>query len=159
MTAESPFNPNEDLAERRSDQGVWNGTMGEAAAEGAYPVDEDAAPVSRGTSTRSNASRRGGRSFPEITGQDVSRNIANQFAQEHPLDPNERKATYARGGALAHKAIADMLITRVEEHAKERTLERFDPDYIARDKAAEERDINAHLAAFFDKKNAPKQDH
>lgn len=78
-----------DEAERRSDQGVWNGAMAEAAFAGCFteqPVDEDAPRPAQRSKHDKLPSRKA--KPQEVSGQEMTRRIDNATP---PLDPEERQ--------------------------------------------------------------------
>lgn len=100
-------------------------------------------------------SRRGGRSYPEKSGRDISREMANQEAAEQAPTPlEERLETSARGRAAIEAALD-------EEFGKDRKIKAIveevnrlipiDPDNVAKSEADRERMITARLRAHFER--------
>jgi hypothetical protein len=143
----------EDLAEKR---GI-SIDMAERAILGIRV--EPSGPVTAPKSPRRRYSHRGGRSYPEKSGRDVSRELANQEAAEQPeLSPEERQAVSRRGRAAVEAALdeefgKDRHITALE--AKVNAMIPIDPDDVAGSLAARERQLTALLRTHFEQKDNP----
>lgn len=98
-------------------------------------------------------SRRGGRAYPEKSGRDVSREMANQAAaEEEPVSLEERHAISARGRAAVEAALD-------ETFGKDRKIQAIidqvhrmipiDPDNVAKSEQDRERMITARLRTHF----------
>ncbi|GEM_PF-2093531 len=94
--------------------------------------DEDKPERSGAPKKVSRASRRGGRSYPEQSGRDVSRDIAN--ADRRPITPDQR-TTNARGVALARNLLEKA--KPVEETAQQKAERQAQEAAELRRKAAE----------------------
>lgn len=99
-------------------------------------------------------SRRGGRAYPEKSGRDIGREIANQEAAEQaPIPIEERRAISARGRAAVEAALD-------EAFGKDRKIQAIiddvhrmipiDPDNVAKSEEERERMITARLHTLFD---------
>ena len=99
-------------------------------------------------------SRRGGRSYPEKSGRDISREITNQeAAEQQPVPLDERRAISARGRAAVEAALD-------EAQGKDRKIQAIidkvhamipiDPDNVAKSNEDRERHINALLRSHFE---------
>lgn len=91
MERDIPLTPDQiDEAERRSDQGVWNGAMAEAAVTGYFaekPVDEDAPRAAPRSPEHKATSKR--KQPHGVSGQEMTRRFDNETT---PLDPDQRDA-------------------------------------------------------------------
>lgn len=82
MSPETSHEDHDALAERRSDQGVWNGAMGQAALDGFYPDK---------SKSKSHKPRPTGRHIVEPGGSDLSRIKANNDAINNPMTTEEKE--------------------------------------------------------------------
>lgn len=93
----------EDLAEKR---GI-SIDMAERAILG-IRVEETEPVATPKAPHKPRASRRGRGSYSEKSGRDVSREMANQYAEEHPTSPEEQqeqRAVNERGAEMARRAL------------------------------------------------------
>ncbi len=100
-------------------------------------------------------SHRGGRAYPEKSGRDISRELANQAtAEEAPVPLEERRAISARGRAAVEAALdeafgKDRKINAIVEEVHR--MIPIDPDNVTKSEEDRDRMINVRLRALFDK--------
>lgn len=140
----------EDLADKR---GI-SIDMAERAilGERIEPTEPIAAPKTR----RPHYSHRGGRPYPEVSGRDIGRMLANAESAEQPEVPlEERLAISARGRAAVEEALDTAFGKDRKLEAIRRKVEEMipiRPDYVAEDTAARERLETALVTKYFEDK-------
>lgn len=158
---EIPQRPDRDMtpeqtaaAEELADKRGISIDMAERAILGIRIEDAGSVPTPK-ASRRPRHSRRGGRAYPEKSGRDISREMANQEAAEHAPTPlEERLETSARGRAAIEAALdeefgKDRKIKAIEEEVNR--LIPIDPDNVAKSEEARHRLLTARLRIHFDK--------
>lgn len=150
MSIESsqPYDPDERRRDAEMDgSGISNYLANEHHPEPIESLVEITGPSAASKKTiRKRSNRRGGRSYPdEITGQDISRELANKDALEHPMTIEERRAATERGRAMIRTFRGKLEIDRIIRQEQEKTVrDEYNPE---RAKAGEDRAITARLRA------------
>ena len=104
---------------------------------------ESSEPVATPKVRKPHYSHRGGRAYPEISGRDIGRMMANEEAASQPEVPLEaRREISARGRAAVEEALDEAFGKDRKLEAIRRKVEQMiplRPDYMAEDLAARER--------------------
>ena len=156
MSIEQPFDPDQHRRDAMTEGSGFSDYLADAhLSDEAFPGTEEP-PRSPKPPRKPRHSHRGGRSYPEKSGRDISREMANQEAAEQaPVPLEERREASARGRLAIEAALdeafgKDRHIAALE--AKVNAMIPIDPDDVAGSEAARERHLNALLRTYFDSK-------
>lgn len=155
MSIDNQFDPDERRIEAMMDGSGFSREqaeikLGQKVLSGAVDTPQTPHPQHR-----PHYSHRGGRAYSELSGRDVSRELANQDALEQPpISVEERRAINARGRAAVDAAYdeafgKDRKIQAIID--KVHAMIPIDPDNAEKSTLDRERHINALLRAHFDK--------